>query len=460
MKTYDLIVIGGGSGGVRAARVAAASGAKVLLAEESRIGGTCVIRGCVPKKLMVMASRIGMEIQDGAGFGWTFDGARFSWLDLKRQIDAELDRLEHAYSAALDLAGVRVMASRAELLGDGRVRLCATSENVHGERILIATGAYPTNDDDLPGRSLCATSDDFFNWTTQPRRVVVQGGGYIALELGCLLSRLGSDVSIVFRGSHLLRGFDQELREHLQTELVAAGLQILPKSRIAAVEQDLGELRVALFEGSAIATDAVIRAVGRRPNVHGLGLERAGVVTDATGGITIDEDFQTSAPGVFAIGDVTNRIQLTPVAIREGHSFAETIFAGKKNRSMPSELTPTAIFTSPELATVGLTEAEAVARHVDVDIYTTHFRPMKATLSGRPGRCFMKLVVNRTDDRVLGIHLIGSEVAEMIQLLGVALTVGLRKSDLNATLPVHPTIAEELVTMRVPVRRHGHSEAA
>src|SRR6266403_338017 len=395
MRRYDLIVIGGGSGGVRAARVAATQGAKVLLAEESRVGGTCVIRGCVPKKLMVLASRIGMEMQDGRGFGWTFDAARFSWPDLKSNVDAELDRLEHAYATALSRAGVHTEASRAELLGGGCVKLCSTGERISGERILVATGATPINDDDLIGRSLCATSDDFFNWTTQPRRVVVQ-------------------------------------------------------------RADQG-LSATLADASVITTDAIIRAIGRRPNTRGLGLARAGVTTDDRDAIVVGDDFQTSARGLYAVGDVTNRIQLTPMAIREGHVFAETVFAGRARSALPS-IVPTAIFTTPELATVGQTEAEAVAWHEHVDVYSTQFRPMKATLSGRAGKCFMKLIVKRADDRILGAHLVGPDAGEMIQLLGVAITMGARKGDLDATLAVHPTGAEEWVTMRTPTRRHGRRD--
>ena len=459
MRRYDLIVIGGGSGGVRAARVAATQGAKVLLAEESRVGGTCVIRGCVPKKLMVLASRVGMEMQDGRGFGWTFDAARFSWPDLKSNVDTELDRLEHAYATALSRAGVHTEASRAELLGGGCVKLCSTGERISGERILVATGATPINDDDLIGRSLCATSDDFFNWTTQPRRVVVQGAGYIALELACLLARLGSEVSVVFRADHILRGFDQELREHLQAELATAGIRLVPRATLTAIQGDGQGLSATLSDASVITTDAIIRAIGRRPNTRGLGLARAGVTTDDRDAIVVGDDFQTSARGLYAVGDVTNRIQLTPMAIREGHVFAETVFAGRARSALPS-IVPTAIFTTPELATVGQTEAEAVAWHEHVDVYSTQFRPMKATLSGRAGKCFMKLIVKRADDRILGAHLVGPDAGEMIQLLGVAITMGARKGDLDATLAVHPTGAEEWVTMRTPTRRHGRSEAA
>jgi len=408
---------------------------------------------------MVLASRVGMEVQDGRGFGWSFDNARFSWSELKSNVDAELDRLEHTYTAGLNLAGVHTVASRAELLGSGHLKLCSTGETILGERILIATGAYPINGDDLSGRALCATSDDFFNWTTQPQRVVVQGAGYIALELACLLARLGSEVSIVFRSDHVLRGFDQELREHLQTQMTVAGIRFIPRATLTAIERGDRGLTVKLSDASVISTDAVLRAIGRRPNTRGLGLTRAGVNIDDRDAIIVDENFQTSARGLYAVGDVTNRVQLTPMAIREGQVFAETVYAGHARSTLPS-IVPTAVFTTPELASVGQTEEQAVAQYERVDVYSTQFRPMKATLSGRVGTCFMKLIVSPSDDRILGAHLIGPDAAEMIQLLGVAITMGARKSDLNATLAVHPTGAEEWVTMRRPTRRHGSRDAA
>ena len=458
MQKYDLVVVGGGSGGVRAARVAASLGAKVLLAEESRIGGTCVIRGCVPKKLLVYASRLGMEMKDSHGFGWSHEGAHFRWSDLMTHVNGELARLESAYTRNLLSSGVSIIASRAELLGSGRVKHWATGEAIQADHILIATGAKPLIDEQLPGWSLCATSDDIFGWHSQPRRVLIQGAGYIAVEFAGLLAALGSDVTVVFRGEHILRGFDHDVRRHLQSEMQAAGVKFIPHQTLASVREMHSQYRSELSDGSQITTDAVVRALGRRPNVCGLGIEAAGVSTDARGAIRVDELFRTSAPGVYAVGDVTNPVQLTPVAIRAGHTFAQTVF-GQGPNPIQKSVIPTAVFTTPEVGVVGLTEEEAVLRHCNVDIYSSKFRPMKSALSGKNSQCLFKVIVNRADDRVLGAHLIGPEAAEMIQILSVAINMGARKVDLDDTLPVHPTLAEELLTMRAPVRRHGLSGA-
>jgi glutathione reductase (NADPH) len=458
MKAYDLVVIGGGSGGVRAARIAASHGASTLVVEESRIGGTCVIRGCVPKKLLVYASRIGMEFEDGRGFGWSYEERAFSWGTLMGNVANELTRLERAYESTLRSAGVHIAYSRAELLGAGRVRLCADGQVILAKHILIATGARPVADESLPGWQFCATSDDVFQWNFQPRRVLVQGAGYIALELACLLARLGSEVTVVCRGSHILRGFDEDLRLSLQAELSTAGIKFVTQQTLASVTRVNDELGVELSDGSPVGVDAVIRAVGRRPNVQGLGLEAASVRTDDRGAIVVDEMFQSSAPGIYAVGDVTNSIHLTPVAIRDGHAFAQAIF-GAGPRPSGLSLVPTAVFTTPELGTVGLSEAQAVQQFGQVNVYVAQFRAMKSVLSGRAGKCFFKLVVHGADGRLLGAHLIAPEAAEMIQLLGAAISAGARKADLDATLPLHPTLAEELVTMRSPTRRHGMSEA-
>ena len=459
MKAYDLVVIGGGSGGVRAARIAASHGASTLLAEESRVGGTCVIRGCVPKKLLVYASRIGMEIEDGRRFGWSGATRKFSWGTLMDNVAAELTRLEKAYETTLGSAGVQIAHSRAELLGPDRVKLCADGQIISAKHLLIATGARPAADESLPGWQHCVTSDGVFEWQDQPRRVLVQGAGYIALELACLLARLGGEVTVVCRGSHILRGFDEDLRTFLQAELALAGIQFATQRTLAAVTRNRNGLDVELSDGKHVEVDAVIRAVGRRPNVKGLGLESAGVRLDDRGAIIVDEAFQTTAPGIYAVGDVANVIHLTPVAIRDGHAFAQALF-GAGPRSSRLSLIPTAVFTTPELGTVGLSEAEAVRQFGKVDVFLTQFRPMKSSLSGQAGKCLFKLVVHGGDGRLLGAHLIGPEAGEMIQLLGAAMSAGARKADLDATLPVHPTLGEELVTMRSPARRHGLSEAA
>jgi glutathione reductase (NADPH) len=314
-------------------------------------------------------------------------------------------------------------------------------------------------DESLPGWELCATSDDVFEWQIKPQRVLVQGAGYIALELACLLARLGSKVTVVCRAGNILRGFDEDLRSALQAELALAGIQFATQRTLAGAIRQHNGLDVELSDGSHVEVDAVIRAVGRRPHVKGLGLELAGVRTDERSAIIVDETFQTTAPGIYAVGDAANAIHLTPLAIRDGHAFAQALF-GAGPRPSRLSLIPTAVFTTPELGTVGLTEAEAVRQFGRVDVFLAQFRPMKSSVSGRTGKCLFKLVVHGGDGRLLGAHLIAPEAGEMIQLLGVAMSAGARKADLDATLPVHPTLAEELVTMRSPARRHGLSEAA
>ncbi len=466
MRTFDLCVIGGGSGGVRAARVASQHGARVLLAEADRMGGTCVIRGCVPKKLWVLASRVPREIADAAGFGWTLPaGQRFDWPAFQARVAAEVARLEGVYTRNLEAAGVTVVAARATVSAERRVRLLPGGEEISARQVLVATGGHPF----LPplaqgGDALAASSDDFFDWPRQPRRVLVQGTGYIGLELGCLLHQLGSEVTLIGRGDGILRGFDGEMRAHLQAALQAQGLvvrggtELLGLSGSAAWGQGDGEhpqpLVATLSDGTTLEVDAVLRAVGRRPASAGLGLQALGLTLGPDGAIPVDAHSATSLPWLHAVGDVTGRVALTPAAIREGHAYADTVFGGKPTAVQLSGV-PTAIFSTPEAATVGLTEEAALQAHGALDIYLTRFRPMKTAMAGRDERMLMKLVVDRASDRVLGVHLVGPEAGEMIQLAGIAVQAGLRKADLDATLAVHPTAAEELVTMRTVTRRAG-----
>ncbi len=464
MREVDLFVIGGGSGGVRAARVAAQHGARVALAEEYRVGGTCVIRGCVPKKLMVLGSRFAQAFDDAAGFGWTLPSSpSFDWPELMRRVHAEVTRLEGIYTANLLRAGATLHAERAVLHDAHTVQLVASGERVHAHRILIATGAAPQVAPDIPGAELAASSNELFHWPTQPRRVAVQGAGYIALEFACLLKRLGSEVTVVLRGEQVLRGFDDELRAHLQEQLAGQGLHFLTGASLAAIERRGDGLLVMLDNGTALGADAVLRALGRRPNTAGLGLEAAGVALDTGGAVVVDFHGQTSQPHIHAVGDVTDRVQLTPAAIREGQAYADAVFGGRDSTRLSHlgvhAVVPSAVFTTPEVGTVGLTEAEALAAHTDIDIYSSHFRSMKAAFAGSEERTLMKLVVQRDNGRVLGCHIVGADAAEMIQLVGVALTLGATKADLDATLAVHPTAAEELVTMRVPVRQHSRHAA-
>jgi len=460
MREVDLFVIGGGSGGVRAARIAAQHGARVALAEEYRLGGTCVIRGCVPKKLMVLASRFGQTFGDAAGFGWTLDAPpRFDWATLRERVQAEVTRLEGVYRGLLDRAGVAFHAERATLADAHTVRLEGSGERVRAQRILVATGAAPLMQPDIPGAELASSSNELFHWPTQPRRVVVQGAGYIALEFACLLQRLGSEVTVVLRGDRVLRGFDDEVRAHLQVELAGQGIRFVTAASLQSIAKVERGLVVQLADGSTLDADAVLRALGRAPLTHGLGLEAAGVALDAAGAVIVDAGGRSSVPHIHAVGDVTDRVQLTPAAIREGQAFADRAFGGIDTTRLShlgaDGIVPSAVFTTPEVGTVGLTEAQALERHADIDIFNTTFRPMKATLAGGNERTLMKLVVHRGSGRVLGCHLVGADAAEMIQLVGVALTLKATKTDLDATLAVHPTAAEELVTMRVPTRRHG-----
>ncbi len=443
----DLFVIGAGSGGVRAARIAARHGASVMIAEEFRVGGTCVIRGCVPKKLLVYASRFSDEFEDAAGYGWTVPQPSFDWATLIANKDREIARLEMAYTGALERAGVRIVASRAVLEDRHTVRLMASRECVRARHILVATGAAPHMGPPIPGLEHVISSNQAFHLEALPKRVLVQGGGYIAVEFAAIFNGLGSEVTLVYRGENILRGFDDDLRAHLRTEMERRGVRIITGRTVKGVEAAKGAFRAQLSDGEEVAVDKVMFATGRLPNVDGFGLEAAGVRLAANGGIAVDAFSKTSVPHIHAVGDVTNRINLTPVAVREGHAFADTVFGNKPTRVDHADV-PTAVFSEPEIGTVGLTQAEACAKLAKVDIYKTMFRPMKATLSGRDTRAFMKLVVDGTTDRVVGCHIAGADAGEMIQLVGIAVKMKATKADFDAVMAVHPTAGEELVTLR------------
>ena len=452
----DLFVIGAGSGGVRAARIAAGHGARVTIAEEYRVGGTCVIRGCVPKKLLVYASRFAREFEDAAGFGWTLPDAAFDWPTLIANKDQEIARLEAAYTANLDKAGVKIVKSRAVLDDPHTVRL-ATGERVKAAHILVATGAAPQRPA-IPGIEHVITSNEAFHLPFLPRRILVQGGGYIAIEFACIFAGLGAEVTLVYRGDNILRGFDDDVRSHLRGELEKSGITVITGRTVAAVEHSGHAYPVRLSDGRWIDVDKVMFALGRAPNVAGLGLEAAGVSIASSGAVVVDAYSRTRVPHIYAIGDVTNRINLTPVAIREGHAFADTVFGGRPT-AVDHRNVPTAVFSEPEVGVVGLTEAQAREQFPRVDIYKATFRPLKATLSGSHTRVLMKLVVDGTSDRVLGCHIVGEAAAEMIQTLAIAVKMGATKADFDATLALHPTAAEELVTMRTPTARYGQQAA-
>ena len=454
----DLFVIGGGSGGVRAARIAAGYGARVMVAEEYRMGGTCVIRGCVPKKLFVIGSHIRHDVEDAAGFGWTIPPISFDWPTLVTNKDREIARLEGIYAANVEKSGARIAKTRA-VLEDAHTLRLATGAKVTAKTILIATGGRPNHGPAIPGIEHVISSDEAFHLTELPKRIVIQGGGYIALEFAGIFAGFGADVTVIYRGDNILRGFDEDVRHHLRTEMEKSGITILTGCTIDRIDAHGSDFTTQLSNGSSIASDKVMFAIGRHPNVANLGLETAGVaINPANGGIAVDPWSKTSVPNIYAIGDVTHRTNLTPVAIREGHAFADTVF-GQRPVQVDHSTIPTAVFSQPEVGTVGLTEAQARARFSHVDIYKTDFRPIKATMSGRDTRMLMKLVVDGLTDRVLGCHIVGEAAAEITQVVGIAVKMKATKADFDATMALHPTAAEELVTMRTPTARYVREAA-
>jgi glutathione reductase (NADPH) len=448
MTSYDvdLFVIGGGSGGVRAARIAAQHGAKVAIAEEYRYGGTCVIRGCVPKKLFVYASHFSEEFENAAGFGWTVEGATFDWKKLISNKDVEIERLSRIYVANLEKAGVAIHRSRAELRDAHTIELVPEGRKITAERILIAVGGTPFVPE-FDGSELAITSNEAFHLDELPDRIIVVGGGYIAVEFAGIFNGLGVDTTLVYRREQILRGFDDDLRNGLAEELQKKGITILTNSDITRIRKSGDELQVELDSGKKLVTGQVMYATGRVPKIAGLGLDAAGIELDDNGAIAVNGFSQTSVANIYAVGDVTNRVNLTPVAIREGHAFADTVY-GEKPVKVDHSNIATAVFSQPELGTIGLTEAEAREQFDDVDIYKSSFRPMKHTLSGSDEKMLMKVIVDAASDKVVGCHIMGPDAGEMAQLLGIAIKMGATKADFDATMAVHPTAAEELVTMR------------
>jgi glutathione reductase (NADPH) len=443
---YDLFVIGGGSGGVRAARVAAQHGVRVAIAEEYRYGGTCVIRGCVPKKLLVYASLYREQLEDARGFGWTVPEPRFDWKALIAAKDAEIDRLEGIYARNVAAAGAEVLRTRATVADPHKVRL-GDGREVSAKHILIATGAYPFVPE-FEGAELAITSNEMFHLEALPPRIVIVGGGYIACEFAGIMNGLGSRVTQLYRGEMILRGFDDEVRGHVTAEMQGKGVAIHCGATVSSIRRTDDGLRVICTDGAEIAADCVLYATGRHPNTEGLGLAEIGVRLGERGEVIVDEWSQSSVPSIYAVGDVTDRLALTPVAIREGHAFADTVFGATPTRA-DHALVPTAVFTQPEIGTIGPTEAEARAR-ADIEVFASTFRPMQATLSGRDERMLMKMIVEKGSGRVLGVHIVGHGAAEMIQMAGIAVKMGATKADFDRTVAVHPTAAEELVTMRAP----------
>jgi len=446
---YDLFVIGGGSGGVRAARVATGDwGARVGLAEESRMGGTCVIRGCVPKKLMVFASSFPGVFEEAEAYGWQIKAMGFDWRTFRSRLEAELDRLEGAYRNTLKTAGVTVHDTRATIVDAHRVRL-ATGEEFTTKHILVATGGWPFVPE-FPGSDLAVTSNEMFHLDALPKRALVVGGGYIASEFACILNGLGVAVSQYYRGAQILRGFDDEARGHVANAMRTQGIDIHCGTDVMRLEKTGAGVRAVATDGTEREFDLVLYATGRRPNTKGLGLETLGLTLGRNGEIPVDAYSQTAVPSVFAVGDVTGRINLTPVAIREGHAFADTIF-GARPTAFDHDLVASAVFTQPEMGSVGLSEEDAKEQE-PIEVYSTAFRPMRSLFAGKQDRVMMKLIVSQATRKVLGCHIVAPEAGEMIQLAAIAIRMGATKEDFDRTCAVHPTMAEELVTMRKPVR--------
>lgn len=450
---YDLFVIGGGSGGVRAARVAASIGKRVAIAEEYRFGGTCVIRGCVPKKLLVYASQYHEHFEDAVGYGWDLGKNTFDWKKLIAAKDKEIARLEGLYRSGLANNGAEIIESRAELVDAHTIRLVKTGKTVTAEKIVIATGGAPNLHVALQGHELCISSNDAFDLPNLPRSILIAGGGYIAVEFANIFHGLGVDVTLIYRGKEILSRFDKDMRQGLHAAMVEKGIRIILTDVIENVEKTAaGGLLAKTKTGETIAVDTIMLALGRDPNTNSLGLEAAGVDINKRGAIIVDKYSRTNVPNIFALGDVTDRVQLTPVAIHEAMCFIETEY--KNNPTAPDhELIATAVFSQPEIGTVGLSEEDAAKRYTELEVYRAEFRPMKATLSGRKEKMIMKLIVDTASRKVVGAHVLGHDAGEMIQLLGIALKAGVTKENFDRTMAVHPSAAEELVTMYKPSYR-------
>ncbi len=447
---YDLFVIGAGSGGVRAARIASLAGAKIAVAEEFRIGGTCVIRGCVPKKLLVFGAEHSQWLADAAGYGWSVDNVRFDWATLRDRVQAEVTRLSAIYAANLAKAGVTVFEERAELVDAHTVKLKRSGSEYTAERILVASGGRPYLPDGLPGAELGITSNEAFVLPQLPRRALIVGGVYIALEFANIFSGLGSETRILHRGDKLLRGFDEDLRAHMHIEAERAGIQLTMKATLTRLEKSGDGIRATLSTGAHLAADVVLYAIGRHPNTAGLGLDRAGVKLDSEGAVIVDEYSKSCVDNIYAIGDVTNRTNLTPVAIRDGHAFADTVY-NRRPTPVDHASIPSAVFGRPPIGTVGLSETDARRSHAAVDIYRTNFRPMRTAFVGNEQRTLMKLVVDAGTDKVLGVHIAGPDAPEMIQLAAIAVKAGVTKKQWDSTMALHPTAAEEIVLLREKV---------
>lgn len=444
---YDLFVIGAGSGGVRASRIAASHGARVAVAEEHRIGGTCVIRGCVPKKLLVYGSHFAEELQDAAHYGWTVEGMKFDWVALRDTVLRDVDRINAAYTNTLESHKVERFLERATITGPNSVKL-ASGREIRAKYILVAVGAWPVIPE-FDGSEHCITSNEVFHLPELPRRIVIQGAGYIALEFAGIFNALGTHVTVVNRSDQILRGYDESLRDRLLQITMARGIEYRFNCPLEKVEKQADGSFLVSVRGrpDPIPADAVLIATGRRPNTAGLGLETVGIETGPAGQIPVNDENRTICPSIYAVGDVTDRVQLTPVAIREGHAFADTVF-GNKPTKVDYDLIPSAVFSQPPLAAVGLTEGQARERYGNIKVYSSDFRPMKNVFAQRHERGLYKMVLDAQTDRILGLHMIGPEVPEILQAAAIAVKAGLTKQDFDNTVALHPSMAEELVLMR------------
>ena len=442
---FDLLVIGAGSGGVRAARMAAGQGVKVGIIEDRYWGGTCVNVGCVPKKLYSYAAHFADDFKDAAGYGWKLQAPVFDWATLRDNQKQEILRLNGIYNRLLETSGVKRIEGRGTLLSAHEVGV--EGRVYTGEKLLLATGSWPFVPD-FPGAEHCLTSNEIFNLETFPQRFLVYGGGYIAVEFASIFKGLGAETYQVYRGDKVLRGFDEEVRSFVQGEMQQQGIQFRLNQEISRIEKTAGGLQVTLSQGEILEVDVVLSATGRRGNTQNLGLENLGIQASAQGEIPVDDYFATSIPGVYALGDVTGGPQLTPVALAEAMTLVHNLYSGEKQRRLDYSNIATAVFCHPNIGTVGLSEEEARKNYSELRIYTTDFRPMRNTLANNPGRSFMKLVVDAVSDRVLGCHVVGPDAGELVQGVAIAVKAGLTKADFDATLGIHPTSAEELVTLR------------
>ena len=446
---YDLFVIGGGSGGVRAARVAAGQyGARVAIAEESRYGGTCVIRGCVPKKLMVYASEFSELAAEARGYGWDMPTGDFSWPTFHGKLNSELNRLEGIYRNLLDGSGVERFDHRAKVVGPHTVELADGTQKT-AQTILIAVGGWPVKPD-IVGAEHTITSNEIFHLPQLPRKILFVGGGYIACEFASVMNGLGVETTQVYRGEQILRGFDREVRDFVANHMCLRGVDLRTGVNVERIEKTQDGLTAHFTDGTHGQYDQIMMATGRAANTHGLGLDEVGVTMRANGSVEVDRYGATNIPSIYAVGDVTDRVQLTPVAIREAMCFVQTVF-GQTPTSPDHDLIPTAIFTQPEIGTIGLSE-EAAAAQGAIHVYATSFRPMRSLFAGKEEKVMMKLIVCATSDRVLGCHIVAPNAGEMIQLAGIAVKMGATKADFDRTVAVHPTMSEELVTLKEPVR--------